>query len=311
MFEDKITWAGYKSWQEKKITPELLWTHTTADEIITQFRTEWKTINRNKELPTTYDYLDDGEKIASLKAVSTGITAYTDPGAVNYKINSMGFRGDWDLVNNDNIKLGFFGCSFTYGVGIAEEDLYVTLLTNALSKKLGKSCKAYNCGVPGGSTNKATRYYAMLSNFIKFDYVICLMPHTGRAEYPILEQNKGLGWNIIPNWKDLDSKSEWLRLQFYKTIDENFLNSDFIRNINHCENIAKAHNSKIYFTSWDQNTYEYLYNYYINRDLDKLLPWWQALEYEINPRMLLGRDGIHPGPRSHLEFSKRALEYIK
>lgn len=307
MFEDQLNWTGYRSWQERKLMPELLW---TQDDCIKQLQSEWKTAYIDKTFPATYAYLDDGEKATSLKSVSAGITAYPDITSVTYNINALGFRGDWDCVDNDYIKIGFFGCSFTYGIGIAEKDLYVTLITNELTKKLGKQCIAYNCGVPGGSTNKATRYYSILSNSIKFDYVICLLPHIGRAEYPIAQQGHALGYNIIPNWKDLNSKSERLRLHFYRAIDENFLNSDFIRNVDHCQNIAKAHNSKIYFTSWDQITYEYLYNYFKNRDTCKLLPWWQALEYQLEPRMLLGRDGIHPGPRSHLEFSKRALAYI-
>lgn len=311
MFEKELNWSGYKSWDiHHEAEKEFLWTCSTQDEVVQRLKTEWL-FNYGVEFPTTIDYLNDLEKTNSLEAMSKGITAYTDKPTFNYKINSLGFRGDWELEDNNYVKIGFFGCSFTYGVGIAEEDLYVTLITNELSKKLGKTCKAYNFGIPGAPAGKITRYYSMLSNFIKFDYVICLMPHTGRIEYPIIRNDKEVSWNIIPNWSETNIQDEKFRLKFYETIDNKFLNSDYIRNINHCETIAKLNNSKIYFSSWDQVSYECLYNYYINRDPSKLLPWFQALEYHINPRILLGRDGIHPGPRSHLEFSKRALEYIK
>lgn len=310
MFDKALDWTGYKSWGSREVQPEFLWSHSTQEEIVKQLRTEWSNIYKDNPFPATLEYLDSDEKLNSLKSTHKGITAYPDPSLVNYTINNLGFRGDWSLDDNDYVKVGFFGCSFTYGIGIAEDDLYVTLITKELSKKLGKQCKAYNCGTPGGAVGKATRYYSMLSKLIKFDYVIFVMPHTGRVEYPLIRQDKTISWNIIPNWKDTDTQGERLRLKVYEALDDNFLNSDFIRNINHCESIAKSHNSKIYFSSWDQITYEYLYNYYIKQDQAKLLPWFQSLEYHIDPRKLLGRDGIHPGPRSHIEFAKRAMDYI-
>jgi len=311
MFDEDLNWSGYKRWNTYTVEKEHLWSYLTQTEIADQLKTEWAIIYKDRLFPSTVAYLDDLEKFNSLKTMKDGASAYTDTSAVNYKSNLLGFRGDWNLDNNTNIKIGFFGCSFTYGVGIAEQDLFSTIITNSLSVKLGKSCKAYNCGVPGGSAGKATRYYAMLSKFINFDYVIFLMPHAGRMEYPMLRQNRAIGWNIIPNWADADVQGENLRSNFYKAIDDNFLNSDYVRNIHHCESIANSYNSKIYFTSWDPFSYEYIYNYYITRDPGKLLPWFQALEYNTKPQKLLARDGLHPGPRSHLEFAKRALEYIK
>jgi len=309
MFEKDLNWTGYKRWNTNHVGNEQLWAHSTQSEIAAQLKNEWTAIYKDKSFPGTVAYLDDLEKLNSLKTIEDGLSAYTDASAVDYRSNLLGFRGDWNLDDTDDVKVGFFGCSFTYGVGIAEQDLFSTIITNGLSEKLGKSCKIYNCGVPGASAGKATRYYAMLSKLINFDYVIFLMPHTGRMEYPILRENRAIGWNIIPNWADTDIKGEKLRSNFYKAIDDNFLNNDYLRNIHHCESIAKFYNSKIYFTSWDQSSYDYIYKYYITQDASKLLPWFQSLEYIS--RKLLARDGLHPGPRSHIEFAKRALEYIK
>jgi hypothetical protein len=311
MFEKDLNWTGYKRWETHDIEKEQLWSCSTQEEIINQLRNEWAVNYKHISFPGTAIYLDDTEKLNSLKTIEDGISAYTDVSAVNYTYNSLGFRGNWELDNNNDVKIGFFGCSFTYGIGVAEQDLFSTIIANNLSVKLGKPCRVYNCGIPGGSAGKATRYYALLSKLIKFDYVIFLMPHTGRMEYPAKSNDQAFSWNIIPNWPDINVQGEKLRSIFYKAIDDTFLNSDYMRNIQHCESIAKSHNSKIYFTSWDQISYEYIYNYYITQDSSKLLPWFQSLEYNISPRKLLARDGLHPGPRSHLEFSKRALEYIK
>jgi hypothetical protein len=169
MFDKELDWSGYKKWSASHVEKEQLWSYSTQTEIIDQLKSEWTAIYKDKLFPETFTYLDDHEKINSLKTIESGLSAYTDISAVNYKSNSLGFRGDWNLDNNNDVKIGFFGCSFTYGIGIAEQDLFSTIITDNLSLKLGKSCKAYNCGVPGGSAGKATRYYAMLSKLINFD----------------------------------------------------------------------------------------------------------------------------------------------
>ena len=64
---------------------------------------------------------------------------------VNFKFNKSGYRCP---VNYDELKEGFLltmGCSYTEGIGLAEEDTY----TYRLAKKLNLIDNYYNAGIGG------------------------------------------------------------------------------------------------------------------------------------------------------------------
>lgn len=68
---------------------------------------------------------------------------------IEYKFNQDGFRSP--EFDQEHPHLCAFGCSFTFGVAIREEEIYCNLVAN----ELGVTC--YNFGVTGGSDDTSWR----------------------------------------------------------------------------------------------------------------------------------------------------------
>ena len=247
-------------------------------------------------------YLSSVEKTNSVAAILNGNTDYTEDD-VTYVINDAGFRSNCQINQDSSLTLGVFGCSFTFGVGMPAQDIYPYLFGNHLG------CIVHNYGVPGGGIDRATRYYSHVSKYQKFDYVIFLVPHTGRMELPKIGGfDEVYSLNVIPNWVSTNKTDKEQAERIYAALDDNFFEFTTLKNIDQCVGIAKAHNTKIYFSSWDIPTYDLLYDY-LGEDSGMLLPEFTT-EWNNN-QTKRARDGVHPGPRAHQDFFNRSLPYLK
>lgn len=290
-------WKGLRYWYESSAPAGIasMWNPTSLQEL---FWNEMKCVYQNP-IPGQHQYTDKHEHDASVRAVHDKKTDYQLDDVV-YTINKYGFRGDWELGCKDK-SVAFFGCSFTFGVGIADEDSFTTLIGNHLKAKV------FNFGVPGGSINRAARYFSLASRKQRFNYAIFLVPHIGRLEMPVVKTAPEM-INLVPNWASISKDEERKRLQIYNALDDNYLAADTLRSIDHCLQIAKRSNTRVYFTSWDIPTYDLIYDY-LGKDSEHILPWFDAIEYETRTNM--ARDGAHPGPTSHRKFFERSLPFIK
>lgn len=299
---DNNNWTGLRYWprsQEHNSDIIKLWRQDTIDDVKTMLWEEMKWTYGDR-LPGLHLYTDRYEAEKSKNAIKEKLTNYSEKD-VDYFVNDFGFRGNWTLDNRENV-LATFGCSFTYGIGVAEKDQYGSLIADHLD------CQLFNFGVPGGSFNKACRYYSIVSKYQQFKYVIFVIPHIGRFEIPKYKDKTLTTMNMIPNWESKDRIEEAFRQQFYKAFDDNYLKFDTLRNIDHVISIAKSNQTQIYFSSWDVPTYDLLYDY-LGGDSNMILPWF---EFNRNTNIeLRGRDGDHPGPTSHSKFYKRLIEYIE
>lgn len=293
-------WSGLRWWQEsahKKIAISL-WKTESGDQLQKHLLNEMKCIyDVDTKLPGIIKYTDSYEHTRSANAISNGHTQYKEED-VSYTINDYGFRGKWRLEDRSKPSLAAFGCSFTFGIGIADQDLYVNKMAAHLD------CLPYNLGVPGGSMDKATRFYARISEYQHFDYVVFLIPTLGRMEIPNTSNNKPT-LDLIPNWTSINMPDERRRKAIYSVLDDNFFEYSTIANVNSCIQIAKRHNTQIYFSSWDMPTYDLIYDY-LGKDSGHLLPFFEILQLGTN----MARDGTHPGPDSHSNFFERSVAYI-
>lgn len=295
-------WTGLRYWNEGRHNKDIVkyWKVSTPGEFK---HFGWQEMHRiyGGQLPGKLPYTDGYEKEKSFKAVQDKTTNYKLDDVV-YTINDYGFRGDWEL-GYEGRSIGFFGCSFTFGIGVADYDMFPTHFARHLN------CQAFNFGVPGGSTSRAVRYYSIASKLQKFNYVVFMLPHAGRFEMPYYFNNGSYCLepkNMIPNWPSINKDDEYQRLQVYKALDDNYLAYDTIRAIDHAMHIAKTNNTQIYFTSWDMEVYDILYDY-LGESSGNLLPWFHA-KWEGCP---LARDGAHPGPDNHTRFFRKSIPYLK
>lgn len=298
-------WRGLRFWNESRHSNLSIkfWKENNLSELNALLMHDMKQTYSTRA-SGVMQYTDNYEREKSEEAVRNGYTNYKED-SFEYFINDCGFRGNWN-IGTEQKSIGFFGCSFTFGVGLPEQDVYTTLFSNHLG------CKPYNFGVPGGSMNRATRYYSLVSKYQKFDYVVFLVPHIGRLELPRFDEYDNVGYvmNVMPNWQNADKNEEQYRMRLYSALDDSYFEFDTIRNVNHCVNIAEANNTKIFFSSWDMPTYDLIYDY-LGKDSGMILPWFEVLEFQRHTKTNLARDGEHPGPVSHSMFLERSIPYLK
>lgn len=209
-----------------------------------------------------------------------------------YNINQYGFRGKWDLSKSRKVRIGVFGDSCTFGVGVDEKDTYVSLLQNMFP-----SYAVFNFGMIGSSIDNIAKCYSVAERIIGFDYALMLLPDYSRFCWPQYEKewqhtNMILGSGLDPNNKDHTKYVEnyWQELEIHRTI--NYLN--WINDI--------ATDSRILsMWSWSKET---------NNIIQKVLPKRFA---NINSKVVEkdhARDHQHPGPKTHREIAERWFEQI-
>lgn len=99
------------------------------------------------------------------------------PEDVSYSYNSHGFRTE--EYNNEDVDILALGCSFTEGIGIKNEDIWINKLANYLNLS-----KVANFGIGGCGIETLSRaaHYAINVVKIKPKIIIAFFPHLYRTE---------------------------------------------------------------------------------------------------------------------------------
>jgi hypothetical protein len=95
------------------------------------------------------------------------------PGSIQYRINSEGFRGD-EFDHTPCVLT--LGCSFTIGIGLREQEIWPTLVANALG------LKSVNIAWGGIAADSCVRLAAYWIPKLKPKLVIMLSPPQNRYE---------------------------------------------------------------------------------------------------------------------------------
>lgn len=98
---------------------------------------------------------------------------WNQPGAITYRINSLGFRGD---EFGDGIYLMALGCSYTLGTGLPEDKIWPSLL----AKRMGLQCA--NLAWGGYSSDSCYRLAEYWIHRLRPAYVCMLAPPVDRLE---------------------------------------------------------------------------------------------------------------------------------
>jgi hypothetical protein len=92
---------------------------------------------------------------------------------ITYNLNSYGFRTTEFTETEKFIALG---CSFTFGVGLPEEEIWTSLLSNQLN------LPNWNLGVNGGSSDTSYRLAKYFIPMLRPKFVVMLEPPGNRLE---------------------------------------------------------------------------------------------------------------------------------
>jgi len=163
-----------------------------------------------------------------------------------YEINQYGFRSEKFENSIDSL---FFGCSFTFGIGLKNEDVWVNLLKNKIN------VNGYNLSVPGGSMDSVFRLANYWIPKLKPKFIFLLSPSSTRREYFL--QNK-FTRSMVPNTKPIDNY-EKLLLEIYNNdiISEHSSNINFDKNLMAIKHLCKTYNCKLFEMQTDNLNYNF------------------------------------------------------
>lgn len=217
-----------------------------------------------------------------------------------YSINPYGYRGDWTHILDPNIKkIGFFGCSFTFGQSCPDDYIFSTVVQKLLKNKY----QSFNFGTCGSNHFHLGRLLNAVTNFINLDYAVFLLPTKNRFltlndEYSLvnlLPTNDETGYHRYTG-----SFKDW-----YKCIgDDNLtlIQLDYIMWM-----LDRCLSKKIIplFSSWDNDTYELL--------LKNIPETYLLKQFAFNgkDKRFLGRDMLHPGILAHQIFGSYIVDKLK
>jgi hypothetical protein len=137
------------------------------------------------------------------------------PDKITYQYNSHGFR----TPEFDNKKAGLaLGCSFTEGIGLPIESVWVSVLSALLNFPI------WNLGVGGSSTDSCFRLLDHYLNYLNIEFVVACIPYKKRFEF---FDGDGLQF-IMPEKKDPE-----YAMPYYK----NWVVADKNANINQRKNL--------------------------------------------------------------------------
>lgn len=209
------------------------------------------------------------------------------PGDWEYIINRYNFRELWDFDSNKS-KIGFFGCSFTFGEGIEYKDTYVNIVSTECN------LNPFNFGVGGSSLQRVARTFSAVTKVIDLDYAVFTLPHWHRQMYI---DNQGGIINLIPHWPH--ENFEELSNQLTE-LDEEYYVVQAVSYVNWIHDLAEHKKIKIILCSWDTPL----------NDLCKVMYPESTIGTFPNVDDKCARDKIHPGPISQREHAKQIIKAI-
>ena len=176
--------------------------------------------------------------------------------SITYRCDSLGFRNKFDLEKDQTYTL-FMGDSFTFGVGLREQQIW----THHVKEFLDKPC--YNAARSGYGIDSCYRTLKYLLNQgYKFDNVFLFSPSKSRVE---IWDNFEKKWMTVAWWthykKDLITK---LNHPYFSTIN-------FDKTIDAIENLCTKNNITMFHLNTEECD-DILFNDNTARDLQHAGP---------------------------------------
>ena len=194
--------------------------------------------------------------------------------AVSYKINAQGFRGD-DFESIDIITLG---CSLTFGVGLGQDRIWPSIVSNSLSMQLA------NLSKPGGSPDTCFRFASYWLPKLKPTYLIYLQPPPGRFE---ILKSKVYMRERNPGIFSVDTHQE---TKDHYEIYRSWLSNDLNEELSYSKN----------YLAIKQLCYEHSVHFL----------YYTAIEYDATDLSECARDGFHPGIGPSKIFAQKIINDI-
>ena len=249
-----------------------------------------------------------------------------------YKRNSRGFRSD-NFDNDDDVKILYAGCSLTEGVGLPLEHTWSHFVNSFIGRDLSRKLKMYNIGYGGFSIDAIVRftYLTVKNNILMPDIVLLLLPSITRNE--ILFRNE---YGEMQTYHFISTFSNMNEPQL-KVIHDNQIRSflttqrlhETFRNLLFLKEFLDARGIPFFFQTWDNSKLDFGKNKFLGfsdvlfttgpKDLRQHhIPASMIFDFSGAEKHLpqpfkqnIGRDGMHPGPNSHWNFSNEFYQCLQ
>lgn len=208
----------------------------------------------------------------------------------DYYLNYYGFRGPWRLEDSTK-KIGFFGCSVTFGIGVHHTNIFPTLVENNLGID---KVESINLGMGGSSIQRIAKLVSATTNVLELDAVVLTLP----PFYRFLVLNKdNLMIDILPGFyrENCENIQKFL---YGKSFGQNNLESIYIDYVHWIISELKPV-KRVLWSSWDNETYNLLKTII---DKENLLPAFAMVDE--------ARDK-HPGIQSHKMYASHICKKLK
>ena len=247
--------------------------------------TNWghNNVDRFPAAPGSYEFLSNAEKERSRQYCK-----------FKYLINEIGCRGNLELKKS----IGFFGCSFTFGEGVPEENIFPYLV----AKNLGMPFN--NLGCNGFTIPQIAHLFHASLQILNFDIAVITLPSPYRFHYVT---SKGQYWPVYPNKDRDDEEHEKIRKKVYPHLSSNYLLHQAKDYIIYMQTCADLYNKKIVWGTWCKDTYLLLENLQCN-PIKFEFEYQESLKLQGNN---IARDNMHPGIEQHSNYSEDIIHRIK
>lgn len=214
---------------------------------------------------------------------------YTNKDPWKYKINKYGFRGDdWDFKKSP----AFFGCSCTFGIGVEKP-------ASMLMQEKFKDRIIPNLGIPGGSAISIIRLFSSFARLHPMSHAFITLPPLERFFFPVYENNDWLIQDVILGF-DMPSIDKKTMKQISNIWLGKHTNISYALDyIDWAEDIAKIYDIKIYWSSWDKPTFNFLKEIQKNNTFK-----WPKYNHSDS------RDGAHPGKLNHTDLANNCWNIL-
>lgn len=222
------------------------------------------------------------------------------PDDVEYRFNSYGYRSREIDPSSPSLKVMYVGCSFTFGTGLPEHEVWTTVTTEHLKNRLGREVETHNFGLPGFGSDTFSMIVAQVLPILKPDLLVVLFSdQSRRTHYHTWDDRQKLLVNVKAG-VDPSVRQAFLTLQ---SDPQDWY--EWCRNFNLIDLAAKAGNVPWVWQSINPSYIPNEIGGYVRTD-NRITTDFPAVASDT----VMARDNVHPGAPAHREFADAVAEYV-
>jgi hypothetical protein len=208
-----------------------------------------------------------------------------------YRINDIGFRDAYPDSSEQDI-IAFFGCSCTFGVGLASEDLFSTLVANELCRP------AINLGIGGVGFHRIALTFSAAARVWNIKTAVITLPNYSRFHY--VNKDNAMA-SVILSWPALTEETERIRTFLVNDFSDQYFMSMAKDDLAWIISTAREHNIELILGSWEPDTTT-LIRSILDCPADYVVSWHLGNDY--------ARDTKHPGTETNKIYAGQIIQQI-